>query len=200
MSKTICIFGDSITHGVLDEEMGGWANRLKVYFWEYSDEYLTNIYDLGVDGETASGLLSRCEMEIKSRNPNIVIFAIGINDSTYYADGRVLIEEGEFKNNLEKLIQIAHKFTSEVVFIGLTPIVEKMLQPYLETGESYSTDRVATFDSIISETCAKQNVHYITMQDIVDSRSLPDGLHPDVNTHQKIFVHVRDFLIKNKII
>ena len=31
MSKKLFVFGDSVVHGIWDDEMGGWVNRLDVY-------------------------------------------------------------------------------------------------------------------------------------------------------------------------
>ncbi len=81
MSKRICIFGDSITKGHCDYEEGGWANRLKKYLENKDSD--NSVYNLGVDSDTTDNLLGRFDAEARTRDPEIIIFAIGINDSSY---------------------------------------------------------------------------------------------------------------------
>jgi len=202
MSKTICIFGDSITHGVLDEEMGGWANRLMLFFWNNWDKYKTNVYHLGIDGDTSTELLSRFDVEARSRQPNIVIFAIGINDSVFWKDNREMISETDFAKNIEKLIEKAHKHTKEVIFISLTPVVDKILQPYKESesNKCYSNERTGKFARILERVCVAENMHHISITSVISEGDLPDGLHPDARGHEKIFEKVKEFLVENKII
>lgn len=105
---TICIFGDSITWGAGDSEKGGWVERLKVYFGE---KYDIDIYNLGVSGDTTENLLARVENESKVREPNIIVFAIGVNDAQFiHSTNSNRISEDGFRNNIEKLYRIAKKF------------------------------------------------------------------------------------------
>jgi lysophospholipase L1-like esterase len=81
MEKTICLFGDSITWGAWDPERGGWGARLRSYFETNNIE--VNVYNCGVSGNNTDDLLQRFKVEATARKPNIIIFAIGINDSQY---------------------------------------------------------------------------------------------------------------------
>jgi len=82
MRKKICVFGDSITWGAGDREKGGWAARLKNYFGRISD-FNVKITNLGISGDNTDDLLKRFKTEAVAREPNIIIFAIGTNDSQY---------------------------------------------------------------------------------------------------------------------
>lgn len=83
--KRFYIFGDSITYGSFDVE-GGWIQRLRKYFDSKSMDF--RVYNLGITiNQTTETILNRFEFEMKERtdqeDKNIIIFAIGINDSYY---------------------------------------------------------------------------------------------------------------------
>jgi len=128
MLKRICVFGDSITWGGGDVKNGGWVQQLRHYF--ESNDYDLAIYNQGVSGDNSSNLLTRFEVECKARGPQIIIFAIGINDSQYIKtkdNPRVSIEK--FQDNLKELIKQAKNFTSNIIFIGLTKVEEEKVMP-----------------------------------------------------------------------
>ena len=81
MEIHIGIWGDSITSGANDYEKGGWINMLNLSS-KNNKEY-TIIYNLGIEGDTSENLIKRFEVECKARKINVVLFAIGINDSLY---------------------------------------------------------------------------------------------------------------------
>jgi len=200
--KTICIFGDSITHGVFDEEMGGWANRLLLYFWSEWEKYFTEVYHLGINGDTTDGLLRRFNFEAKARNPDIVIFAIGINDSIYYSGQNFDDNNDAFKLNLEILIKEARLYTDKIVFVGLTNVDENKVQPYpeSETVGNYSNDKIDVLDNIIEKVCGDSKIYYVKIKDLLSHEDLHDGLHPNAKGHQKIFEKMKDFLVESKIV
>jgi len=78
----ICIFGDSITWGAYDPINGGWVGLLRNYF-EKKSEGEIEIYNLGISGNTTDGLLKMIENESIPREPEVIVLAIGINDTQY---------------------------------------------------------------------------------------------------------------------
>ncbi len=46
----------------------------------------------------------------------------------------------------------------------------------------------------------KEKVNYLKMPDLLDKEDLEDGLHPNSKGHQKLFLKVKDFLLKNKLL
>lgn len=194
------IFGDSITHGCYDTENGGWVERLKVEFWkdnkEKRGEYWegTNIYNFGIDGDIAEGILKRFETEVISVLFGIdrIIFAIGVNDSVSYQNGDVKFKEEEFQKNLESLVQKASEHTQNIVFIGLTKVDETLVNPVKDSksGRSYTNQRIQIFDQIIQEVARKNSLKYIHLFDLLEKEDLSDGLHPNSAGHQKIFQRV----------
>lgn len=187
----ICIFGDSIAWGAYDPEQGGWANRLRNYF-EAQNKDIT-VYNLSISGDTTTDLLNRLEVELKSREPNIIIFAIGINDARSINNGKLgQTSINEFQNNLERLYATAKKFTDKIVFIGLTSVDELKTKPISwHIGTSYTNKNIKYFDGAIKKFCKENNTKFISMDEVIGNADLDDGLHPNAKGHKKMFDKIR---------
>lgn len=200
-SMRICIFGDSIVHGVMDAEGGGWATRLMIHFWEHWDEYETNVYPLGIDAETAAGLLKRLDVEAMARKPDVIICAIGINDSSQRQDGSDVCSEKDFIRDIDALITQAKQYTSQIVFVGLTRVNENKSAEYLAPDDwVYTNERIEAFDLILKDAAAHAGALCIPCADVVPVENLPDRLHPDAVGHQKLFEYIRDVLLEKGIV
>jgi len=201
MEKIINIFGSSIVWGGGDSEMGGWANRLRHYLENETQDY-SETYNLGVAGDTSEGLLKRFIVENEARKPDVIIIAIGLNDSAYINskdNPRVSLEK--FEKNLLELAGQAKKFTKEIVFVGLTKIDETKLKPVPWNDTIYYDEKnVMIYDTKLKEFCKNNKLMFVEMQDVLSKDDLVDGLHPNANGHEKMFLRVKDFLIENKII
>ena len=192
---TLCIFGDSITQGSSDSQ-GGWAQRLKKYSENKSDK----VHILGVDGATSSDLLQRFEVEASARRPDVIIFAIGINDSVYYLNKRAETSLSQFTENIKQLITLAKKFTNNIIFLGLTCVDERKTQPIPWNNWFYSNEKIKQYDLIIKETSQKEKIHYLELFSLLSTDDLVDGLHPSDRGHQKMFEKVETFLEEKKIL
>lgn len=211
--------GDSITYGNWDRK-GGWLCRLRNYLDKknladykgdelYSQKY-TLVYNLGIPGDTTKGFLNRLEHELLPRiNPdleNIIILAIGINDSRYYEDKKSHETSfGEYQENLPKILKIAKQYTAKIVFLGLTPVDEERTDPiFWETVAIYRNEFIKRYDLEIKEFCQRERVLFVEVFDklIKDDvkKLMEDGIHPNDLGHQKIFEIVRDFLEEKRFI
>lgn len=126
----ICVFGDSIVWGANDFEKGGWVERLKVHCLQ--DGSNRDVYNLGISGDNTDKLLKRLEFETTLREPDVIVLAIGINDSQYIStkdNHRIGLEK--FKDNLSELTKISKKFTDKIIFVGLTMVNEARTMPIL---------------------------------------------------------------------
>jgi len=195
--KSICIFGDSITWGACDEK-GGWVERLKVYLAENYE--CTDVYNLGIPGDTTKGILERFEFEAQQRVDGeeelILMFAIGINDTRLKE-----ISLEKFIGNLNEIIKRAKKLSQKIIFVGLTPVDESVKEVNMD---NYLNDNIKSYDGVIRSECKEKNILFI---DIFDNFSkldykklLDDGLHPNTKGHEIIFKLARDYLINNKIV
>ena len=187
----ICIFGDSIAWGTYDPERGGWATRLRNYL-EKKNRYII-VYNLSISDEITTDLLTHLEIEIKSRESNLIIFAIGTNDAQFIhsvSSSRVLFDE--FKNNLKKLYAIAKRFADKIVFVGLTSVDDSKTKPFsLNPNISYTNENIKHFDGAIKKFCEENNVKFISMDGIIDIADLDDGLHPNTEGHKKMFDKIK---------
>ena len=49
----------------------------------------------------------------------------------------------------------------------------------------------------MKDICKENNIPYLDIFGLLDSGDFEDGLHPNTNGHEKIFIQVRNFLTKN---
>ena len=190
----ISVFGDSITWGASDYEKGGWVERLKVEMMKNTDD--VSVYNVGVSGANTDDLLRRFDIEAKARQPNVIIFAIGINDSQYIKtkdNPRVDLEK--FRSNILELIEKARKFTGKIIFVGLTKVDESrvMLVPW-DQEKYYSNESVSRYDSELRKICEEGKLKFVRLFDLLENSDLEDGLHPNASGHQKIYEKVKEEL------
>lgn len=186
----ICIFGDSIAWGVDDPENGGWVNLLRNYCAQYTGEDIC-IYNQAICGDTTETLLKRFWAEASSRSPGIIIFAIGINDVNLFALSSDSGKAAEiFRNNLQKLLMQARKFTNRIIFAGLTDVDEKVTR--LDPENLYYTEgNRVILDQEIAGLCKAEKIKYLPLSGVLQKSDLTDGLHPGPAGHRKIFAKVK---------
>jgi|WetSurMetagenome_2_1015567.scaffolds.fasta_scaffold09695_4 acyl-CoA thioesterase I len=206
MDKVICIFGDSITMGAWDLEKGGWANRLRLFIDTEQrsgriKDYFT-IYNLGVDGDTTAGLLQRFQAEAEFRNPSIIIFAIGSNDSVFAkSKNEFLVPLDEFEKNIKELIDEAKNISQTVIFLSAGKVDEKKTTPLAWVSNFYQENKnILLYNQKIKEAAEKNKIFYLDIFDSLSEKYLEDGIHPNAAGHEKMFVKIKDFLLKNKIV
>ncbi len=187
----ILIFGDSITWGAYDPEQGGWATRLRNYFEEQDED--VDVYNLGISGDTTADLLERIEVEAKSREPNLIVFAIGINDAQFiHSTNGLRVSLDEFQQNLAKLLSTAKKFTDKAAFVGLTRVDESKTTPIpWNTDKSYTNENIERLDNAIEKFCEDNKLKFIPMKSVVGNDDLIDGLHPNTAGHIKMFERMK---------
>lgn len=214
---TLFCFGDSITYGNWDPK-GGWVGRLRDYLDSkslaaYSGEnlystYYTLTYNLGIPGDTSSGLLERFESELIPRfNPDeltIILLAIGINDSRFYSKtGEHETDPGVFEQNIWDLWEIAIKYSADVAFIGLTPVDEDRTSPlFWEMDAVYKNEYIERYNNLIKEFCKSRKIPFIDifsgMKDLNIKSLLEDGIHPNQEGYKVIEEIIRTTVFENR--
>lgn len=187
MKNKILIFGDSITYGQRDLELGGWTNRLKLAIANDSSIASCHVFNMGISGQTTGEVLERLERECAGRvlgdANNILILAAGIND-TQLIDGDVLVREEKFRSDVTELIEAARRQTDSVIYLGLTPVDETRTNPVRwDRTKNWRNDLISAYDEIISEICAEEGVRYVYVYDQIDPSGNEDGLHPSADGH-----------------
>lgn len=196
----ICVFGGSQAYGSNDRVQGGWVQRLRKFF--ETEGYDISVYNCGVSGNTTSTLLTRFSVECRARDPEIVIFAIGINDARYIdSPDNLAVPQPQFQKNLQELINQAQQFSKKIIFLGLTNVVESKVMPIpWVPNEYYQRKNILTYNQHLQDICQKNNLPFIDVLDLLDDAELEDGLHPDSNGHEKMYITVRDYLLNNHLV
>lgn len=197
----ILIFGDSIVYGKWDEE-SGWVARLRKYIdqkYNFSKDKNIQVYNFGIPGEVVGRLAKRVESELVFRKTDpgdklLVIFAIGANDSC--PNNWMTKEqtpESDFKRSLKKLIKIARKHKSRIVFIGLTPV-----NPAKSKGLLFTNEQVSRYDRFVAEVCTEISIKRLDLFDDLMKLKFPqmlvDAVHPGSNGHEVMADRIIKFL------
>lgn len=205
----ICIFGDSVSWGSDDLKKGGWVDRFKIYFKKTGK--FNEVFNLGNPGRETTRLLNYIDNECKARlgarykKDNIIIIQIGINDACLVKNKKPRTSPEQFRQNIQKLIDITEKYVNKVVFIGILPVDESKVNPlYWNVDAYYKNNEIKKYNQIIKSVCKEKKAYFIeTYNDWIKidyKKLLHDGLHPNTEGHQKIYDAVIRFLNKNKII
>ena len=207
MNAILC-FGASITFGRGEQPCLGWVGRLKNYF--EAKDYYNAVYNLGISGNTSVDLLNRFEIECKARTKKkrpedkfVILIGIGTNDSRFVdTPNNPQTTPDDFKTNISKLLEIAKKYSSEIVFVGLTPVDESKTNPYETTF--FFNERVEQYNNIIKDSCNKENVLFVNLfeawKELNYTKLLGDGLHPNSEGYDKMYESIKEFLIEKELI
>lgn len=206
----ILIFGHSITAGQWDTR-GGWVQRLRTFLdtraLRQQDEDMINyVYNMGVGGDTSRDILRRMGSEIQARyepeNFNVVMIQVGEND-IQEVDGEVRVDEEEFRNNLEEMVDVAETYVDQVIIVGAFPA-----DPELETvphsgGKRVSDERRKQYEEIKEDVAERRDVGFLDLYHLRDKEihdSTEDGIHPTDSGHERIYEEVREYLTHRDLI
>ena len=184
----ILIFGDSITWGRGLPTRVGWANLLRNSLEDINPKI--HLYDLGIDGNTTQDLLGRIEVEALARKPDVIIWAIGVNDAAYrYSEDKPLVDKSTFNSNLHQLVTFGEKYVSKQLFVGITMGDDTLTQPLPDstTGKCYKKSRVLDYNDLIRIVCSEANIGFINISDALSDANFYDGLHPNIAGHEIIY-------------
>lgn len=207
----IYIFGDSITQGFYDPS-GGWANKLAATIHEESHRSMlegkdgySEVYNLGVSGDTISGIQKRLVSELEPRrlyeDEEIIVIAAGTNDAVL-RDNVVQIEEYEFEKQVDKLLDVALQQTRRVLCLSLAPVDERLTDPwkYSKSGKQWRNNRIDLFEDILKQVSLRRGVKFIPIYNTLSNEMKKgvaihaDGLHPNSTGHRIIEELIRPYV------
>ncbi|QQR78139.1 MAG: SGNH/GDSL hydrolase family protein [Candidatus Moraniibacteriota bacterium] len=178
----IGIWGDSITYGEGDREGLGWVGRLRRS--RLTTDYC--VYNFGVCGDTTEDLLKRFVIEANSIQPDIVVFAIGINDSKIPANetaNKVTIEK--YQKNIQELLKMARGYTDKIYIVGATKVNDQTIR---DSGTRFKNETIQTYNKYLKELSLSENLIFIDVFEILDTNNdLEDGLHPNARGYEKLY-------------
>lgn len=186
----IGIWGDSITYGAGDSEALGWVGRLRKSL-ETKDDI--GVYNFGVCGDTTDDLLKRFSVEADAIKPNVIVFAIGINDSKYPAgETENIIPIEKYKENMQTLLKLARNYTDKIYIVGATKVDEAIVR---RSGARFVNEMIQSYNSFLKEFSASEGLIYVDVFGALDiNTDLDDGLHPNAQGYEKLFNTIREFV------
>ena len=176
----IGIWGDSITYGEWDSEALGWVGRLRKSMPD------SEVYNHGICSDTTTRLLKRFSTEAASRSLEMVVFAIGINDSRYPV-GKTESETPmeEFRKNLSLLIAQARQYADNIKLVGTTRIDDALVAAW---DTPFFNKEIEKYNEALKEIATEENVPFIDVLDVLNpATDLADGLHPNAQGYDKLF-------------
>jgi lysophospholipase L1-like esterase len=200
-------FGDSITLGCNDSSGLGWPGRLGRGLM-HGDTHVA-IYNLGINGDTAQHIATRWRAEAEARSRNAVglmLFAFGFNDASR-ADGGDLQVDLASSIAAATSIFIEAKSTSEVLWIGPTPLDERVnpLQTEYASWETLNTD-LARYDEAYAALAGELQIDYLRLfpEFLHSDRyhaalGAGDGIHPGDDGYAQIAQRIASWLSKLEI-
>lgn len=196
---TICVFGDSVAWGAWDPEKGGWVNRLRLALEAKSRDF--EVYNCSVSGDTTADVLVRFEVEALARKPELIVFAIGDNDTLIRKNSSLLVPPEEFQKNISELIERAKQFTKNIVFLGLSRVDESKTTPLSWNANlSYYNSHLAEYDAELQRITKDAAVFYLEISHLFTPENLDDGVHPNSIGHEKLAQAILQFLEKESFI
>ena len=178
----IGVWGDSITYGKCDSEALGWVGRIRK---SYPIGENGHVYNRGIGGDTSEDLLKRFAVEAESIEPEVIVFAIGINDSKYPAGATEnLVPIEKFKENMRSLIKQAKAHSAKIYIVSCTSVVDESPR---SSGTRFTNEQIAIYNSFLKELAESESLQYIDISDVLDiSTDLHDGLHPNAGGYEKL--------------
>ncbi|MCW8929195.1 MAG: GDSL-type esterase/lipase family protein [Gammaproteobacteria bacterium] len=204
MLKILC-FGDSITLGEKDIEQGGWADRLKKYYFKQSAESQTQkvtLYNLGVASETTDGLVKRFELELKARSIKgqklIILFAYGANDIVIHKNKNI-VPDSYYIRNLKLCIESAKKSNADILLLSLLPIgqaIEGVINQHgkLRFDHDIQKYNLAVKNLAYEVNCEYLNLYKIFTDDNKEQYLSNDGVHPNSKGHELLYNTIKEKL------
>ena len=197
MVKSIGMIGDSIAHGYHDEYgLGYFARLAQKILSVHSGEYVFN--NMSQSGDNIADATQRAIHEVLSRNFDLILVNIGINDLRRRKDSDLLLDfsEGARKMYWNKLLDILALTKAKIVVLDLTPVIEERYSEQA-TLVRYNAD-VERYNEIIKEICNNRNIAFFSRYNLWKKRELKDlykdATHPNAKGHQIMADEIYDYL------
>lgn len=203
MVKNIGMIGDSIAHGYYDEKDLGWFARLgKIILSDHKGEYLFN--NMSQSGDNIADASNRACFEVLSRQFDLIIVNVGINDLRRRKDSDLQLDfsEGARVMYWNKLLDTLAKTSAKIVVTDLTPVIENRYTEHASLVR-YNSD-VKRYNEIIKNICKQRNISFFARYEKWENRDLEslykDATHPNAKGHQIMAEEIFDYLKQNNLL
>jgi len=175
----IGVWGDSLVHGGIDQEKGGWVNRLKLHLM--ANGLGDHCFSLGVGGQSSSEVLDRISVELQARREHVdhVIVSVGLND---LLNRPKIVSPERFADNLRKIVRIIHRSGKRAWILSMTPC------------DRPDTGNWQIIVDLSKKVAVEEKTDWIDMSSAFPISDLVDGVHPGPAGHEKMFRIILDRL------
>lgn len=196
----IATFGGSSVAGVGDPEDSGFIGRLKK--WHESQNFNNLLYNLGISGDTTTGMVQRLQSEASIRDPQLVIITTGLNDIYRKGNSKAptKISPNDFQKNIKMLIKQG-KSLSNVIFLSAYPIDESKTAPltYWSKNIYYFMNDAIEYQRYVKDICTAAKIPYCDifnewLKTDYKQWLSEDGLHANPEGHRRIYETLKAFL------
>ena len=188
---TIGIWGDSIVYGGVDE---GWVGLLRKELARNNVE----VYNRGICGDTSEDILKRFPIEAASIEPDIIVVAVGANDTKYLAGSTTnKIPLEVYEQNMLKLVNLAKSRASRIVLSGPIEVNETEREILLKEEPERSMFRnadIMKYSKSLETLAETEKIEFIKMLGVINPiTDLGDGVHPNASGYKKMFRTILPF-------
>lgn len=189
--RVICALGDSITNGYWDEEGLGWFGRLSTMLAK-KYPYKFGFNNLGMDGDTSFDVLYRLRGEALSRNPDILLIAIGVNDLIRWLapDAPFDLSPGKRFEIWQNILKTAKAAAENILVMSILPIEESRMPCEGSFGRllySFNKD-IDAYNTEISGWCKEFDIPFLDQSTVWKKLNIQehlyDAAHPNAKGHQ----------------
>lgn len=198
----ILVFGDSIAYGSWDTE-GGWVERLKREAHQNTVESegknKQQVINLGIGGDTSTGILKRLQNEVEARKsaswPFMFVITCGTNDQRM-REGAIETPLDQYTENIKEIITLAKQYTDNIVFLGLPPLMQPSV---MLKGSEYSDERIKLYEERLRSIVEASRLPFLPIRPVfekvgVENLFCYDGAHPNNQGHALIASVLRHYL------
>lgn len=200
MKNNYIIIGDSIVYGIGDYKDNGWTSMLKNRIINMDNSINSNnyVHIIGFPGATSKDIALKTSSILDTFAfegvCNKIILSVGINDTqttSYLYDYELQkVSINEFQKNIENIINLSKKYSSNIIILGLTRIYSDTKYE-LKSGRYIENKTIEKYDLLLKNICNRYDVDYIEMADLLFNEDYIDTIHPNNSGHRKIYNRVK---------
>ena len=181
MADLLCL-GDSLTKGYEVSNEDRWTNLL-------AQEVDAQIINAGINGDTTSGMLARCERLLIEHKPSRLLIIGGTNDLWFGLKDELIV------SNLYAIAKQAMYHEVEPLVGIPTPCFN--LNELNFNQENYS-ECIRSFRNLLIRYCEFKEIKHVDLaHGMNQEHMLTDGLHPNKSGHSLICSNLKEWLIMN---
>lgn len=193
-TRPVVCLGDSITAGFIN----GVDYPDKAYPAHLQKKITVEVINAGVSGDTTANALARVENDVLSKNPQIVIIALGGNDlAAITGSENFQTVLGSMRGNLQNIINRVKGVNRKIYLVNY---LSKDMISGVAGGASYTEEEKTIFYTLFSgvyiSLAASNNITLIN--DLITaeiySSHMSDSVHPDETGYEMIADTVFDVL------